>query len=83
MDGRALRSVRSHAGAGPRPPDPIVERIGVRLNMKETVLEVPQQSVITRDNAVATVDAIVFYQVLEAAKAAYQAAISNSRYSTS
>lgn len=32
---------------------PIVERIGVRLNMVETVLEVPQQSVITRDNAVA------------------------------
>jgi regulator of protease activity HflC (stomatin/prohibitin superfamily) len=51
---------------------PIVERIGVRLNMMETVLEVPQQSVITRDNAVATVDAIVFYQVLEAAKAAYE-----------
>src|SRR5262249_5632466 len=42
---------------------PIVDRVGARLNMMETVLEVPQQSVITRDNAVATVDAIVFYQV--------------------
>jgi regulator of protease activity HflC (stomatin/prohibitin superfamily) len=51
---------------------PIVDRIGARLNMMETVLEVPQQSVITRDNAVATVDAIVFYQVLDAAKAAYE-----------
>jgi regulator of protease activity HflC (stomatin/prohibitin superfamily) len=40
--------------------------------MMETVLEVPQQSVITRDNAVVTVDAIVFYQVLDAAKAAYE-----------
>jgi regulator of protease activity HflC (stomatin/prohibitin superfamily) len=40
--------------------------------MMETVLEVPQQSVITRDNAAATVDAIVFYQVLDAAKAAYE-----------
>src|SRR6202049_3572115 len=51
---------------------PIVDRIGARLNMMETVLEVPQQSVITRDNAVVTVDAIVFYQVLDAAKAAYE-----------
>ena len=51
---------------------PIVDRIGARLNMMETVLGVPQQSVITRDNAVATVDAIVFYQVLDAAKAAYE-----------
>ena len=47
---------------------PIVDRVGARLNMMETVLEVPQQSVITRDNAVVTVDAIVFYQVLDAAK---------------
>jgi regulator of protease activity HflC (stomatin/prohibitin superfamily) len=51
---------------------PIVDRVGARLNMMETVLEVPQQSVITRDNAVVTVDAIVFYQVLDAAKAAYE-----------
>ena len=51
---------------------PIVDRVGARLNMMETVLEVPQQTVITRDNAVVTVDAIVFYQVLDAAKAAYE-----------
>ncbi len=51
---------------------PVVDRIGARMNMMETVFEVPSQSVITRDNAVATVDAIVFYQVLDAAKAAYE-----------
>src|SRR5205823_860492 len=42
------------------------------MNMMETVLDVPSQSVITRDNVVVTVDAIVFYQVLDAAKAAYE-----------
>src|SRR5262249_394593 len=51
---------------------PVVDRIGVRMNMMETVLQVPSQSVITRDNAVVTVDAVVFYQVLDAAKAAYE-----------
>jgi len=51
---------------------PVVDRIGARMNMMETVLQVPSQSVITRDNAVVTVDAVVFYQVLDAAKAAYE-----------
>src|SRR5215510_6446740 len=51
---------------------PVVDRIGMRISMMETVLDVPSQSVITRDNAAATVDAIVFYQVLDAAKAAYE-----------
>jgi regulator of protease activity HflC (stomatin/prohibitin superfamily) len=51
---------------------PVVDRVGARMNMMETVLEVPSQSVITRDNAVVTVDAIVFFQVLDAAKAAYE-----------
>jgi regulator of protease activity HflC (stomatin/prohibitin superfamily) len=51
--------------------------------MIETILEVPQHSVITRDNAVVTVDAIVFYQLLEAARQPTRSAICNSRYSTS
>src|SRR5437763_1865837 len=51
---------------------PVVDRIGAKMNMMETVLDVPSQSVITRDNAVVTVDDIVFYQVLDAAKAAYE-----------
>src|SRR5207253_10423163 len=51
---------------------PVVDRIGARMNMMETVLDVPSQSVITRDNSVVPVDAIVFYQLLDAAKAAYE-----------
>ena len=51
---------------------PFVENIGARLNMMEQVLDVPSQEVITRDNAMVRVDGVVFYQILDAAKAAYE-----------
>jgi regulator of protease activity HflC (stomatin/prohibitin superfamily) len=51
---------------------PMIDRIGAQLNMMENVFEVPSQDVITRDNACVTVDGVVFYQVLDAAKAAYE-----------
>jgi regulator of protease activity HflC (stomatin/prohibitin superfamily) len=51
---------------------PIVDRIGAKMNMMETVLDVPSQEVITRDNALVQVDGVVFFQVLDAAKAAYE-----------
>jgi regulator of protease activity HflC (stomatin/prohibitin superfamily) len=53
---------------------PWVEGIGRKLNMMEQVLDVPSQEVITRDNAVVRVDGVVFFEVLDAAKAAYQVA---------
>lgn len=51
---------------------PIVDRIGARLNMMERVLDVPSQEVITKDNAMVRVDGVVFFQVLDAARAAYE-----------
>ncbi len=51
---------------------PIIDRIGARLNMMERLLEVPSQEVITRDNAMVRVDGVVFFQVLDAARAAYE-----------
>jgi len=51
---------------------PFVERVGQRLNMMEQVLDVPSQEVITRDNAMVKVDGVVFFQVLDAPKAAYE-----------
>lgn len=51
---------------------PIVDRIGAKMNMMEQVMDVPSQEVITRDNAMVKVDGVVFFQVLDAAKAAYE-----------
>jgi regulator of protease activity HflC (stomatin/prohibitin superfamily) len=51
---------------------PFIDRIGHKMNMMEQVMPVPSQEVITRDNAMVTVDGVAFYQVLNAAKAAYE-----------
>ena len=65
--GRYIRSLRP----GFHVIMPIIDRIGAKMNMMENVLDVPEQEVITKDNAMVTADGVVFYQVLEAAKAAY------------
>ncbi|MDP9731151.1 UNVERIFIED_ORG: regulator of protease activity HflC (stomatin/prohibitin superfamily) [Rhizobium sp. SORGH_AS260] len=53
---------------------PFFERIGARMNVMEQVLDIATQEVITRDNASVSADAVAFYQVLNAAQAAYQIA---------
>jgi regulator of protease activity HflC (stomatin/prohibitin superfamily) len=55
-------------------PSLVIDNVGRKMNMMEQVLDVPSQDVITRDNAVVKVDGVVFYQVLDAAKAAYEVA---------
>ncbi len=51
---------------------PLVQAVGRKINMMEQVLDVPRQEVITRDNAMVSIDAVVFYQVMDSAKAAYE-----------
>ena len=53
---------------------PFIDGIGKKLNMMEQVLDVPHQEVITRDNATVTVNGVNFFQVLDAAQAAYEVA---------
>jgi regulator of protease activity HflC (stomatin/prohibitin superfamily) len=52
--------------------NPFIEGIGRKVNVQETVLEIPAQNVITKDNASVIVDGIVFYQVIDAARASYE-----------
>ena len=51
---------------------PFVDSVGAKVNMMEQVLEVQSQEVITKDNAMVTVDGVVFFQVLDAAHAVYE-----------
>jgi regulator of protease activity HflC (stomatin/prohibitin superfamily) len=51
---------------------PFLDRVGNKINMMEQVMDVPTQEVITRDNATVAVDGVTFFQILDAAKAAYE-----------
>jgi len=51
---------------------PYIDRIGHKINMMETVFDIQSQEVITRDNAMVRADGVVFFQVLDAAKSAYE-----------
>jgi len=49
-----------------------VNRVGQKINMMEQVLDIPGQEIITKDNAIISTDGVVFFQVLDSPKAAYE-----------
>jgi len=52
--------------------NPITQTVGYKMNMRERVIDIPSQDVITKDNAMVTADAVVFIQVIDARQAAYE-----------
>jgi regulator of protease activity HflC (stomatin/prohibitin superfamily) len=68
--GRYIRTIRP----GLNLIVPFVDSIGRKLNMMEQVMDVPHQDVITKDNATVNANGVTFYQILDAAKAAYEVA---------
>jgi regulator of protease activity HflC (stomatin/prohibitin superfamily) len=51
---------------------PFFDRIGRKVNIMEQVIAIPQQEVISKDNATVTVDGVAFFSVFDAAKASYE-----------
>ena len=51
---------------------PFIDRVGAKMNMMEQVLDVPTQEVITKDNATISADGVAFFQILDAARSAYE-----------
>ena len=59
-------------GAGPQFIVPFIDRIRAKVDLREQIMDVPPQNVITNDNVTIRIDTVVFYQITDARKAVYE-----------
>lgn len=60
---------------------PFVDNIAERIDMRETVIDIAPQAVITKDNVAVTVDAVIYYAVTDPKAVRYE--IANFRFAIS
>jgi len=51
---------------------PFVDKVRSIVSLKQQTMDVPPQGVITKDNVTITIDTVVFFQVIDPAKAVYE-----------
>lgn len=50
---------------------PFIERVAIRVNLKEQVVDFPPQPVITKDNVTMQIDTVIFFQITDPKQYAY------------
>lgn len=74
-----LGKFHKEAGPGLHFIIPFFDRM-TRVDLREMVIDVPPQEVITKDNVVVTVDAVIYYEVTDAYKVVYN--VNNFQFAT-
>lgn len=64
---------RATLGPGPHLIVPIIDRVKYTLDMREAVVPFPPQGVITEDNLMVNIDSVIYYQITDPERAAYEA----------
>ena len=58
---------------GPHLVVPIVDKVRYNLDMRENVVPFPPQGVITEDNLMVNIDSVIYFQIIDPVRAAYEA----------
>lgn len=68
-----LGKFRKKLDPGPHLVVPILDRVAYKLDMREQVQPFPPQGVITQDNLMVSIDSVIYFQIVDPVRAAYEA----------